>query len=199
MGLFYVHAGDEYYSFFLDCEEGSACTILLRGGSKDVLNEVERNILLEGKVVPGGGATEMALAARLLHKAKSIDSVHQYAYRAVAASLEVIPRTLAQNCGANVVKVMTDLRASHSRIDCPIAACMGINGKTGEITNMRDLMVWDCLTVKQQVYKTAIEAAAMLLRIDDVLSGLRKDTKGGEGGEGGAVEDMETFGDSRDG
>ncbi|CDI76209.1 TCP-1/cpn60 family chaperonin, putative, partial [Eimeria acervulina] len=201
--------GDEYFSFLLDCKEGTACTILLRGGSKDVLNEVERNlqdalnvarnILLEGRMVPGGGAAEMAVAARLHRKAKSIDSVQQYAYRAVASALEVIPRTLAQNCGANVVKVMTDLRAKHSNLESAAAACIGVDGETGEVCDMSKKMIWDCLAVKQQIYKAAIEAAAMLLRIDDVLSGVRKDAKGGpEGGEG-APEDMETFGDARDG
>ncbi|CDJ48778.1 TCP-1/cpn60 family chaperonin, putative [Eimeria brunetti] len=154
--------GDEYYSFFLECTEGTACTLLLRGGSKDVLNEVERNlqdalcvgrnILLESKLVPGGGAAEMAVAARLLQKAKSIESVHQYAYRAIASALEVIPRTLAQNCGANVVKVMTDLRACHSRLDAA-AACMGVDGETGEVCDVVAKNIWDCLAVKQQIYK----------------------------------------------
>ncbi|OEH79232.1 cct chaperonin gamma subunit [Cyclospora cayetanensis] len=210
-GLFQVKKiGDEYFTFLLECEEGSACTIVLRGGSKDVLNEVERNlqdalhvarnILLEGKLLPGGGAAEMAVAARLLNKAKSIDSLYQYSYRAVAAALEVIPRTLAQNCGANVVRVMTDLRAKHSRLEDSKASCMGVDGETGELCNMQEKMVWDCLSVKQQIYKAAIEAAAVLLRIDDVLSGVRKEGRdGGAQGDGGAPEDMETFGDSRDG
>ncbi|CDJ41292.1 TCP-1/cpn60 family chaperonin, putative [Eimeria tenella] len=163
-GLFEVRKiGDEYFTFLLECKEGTACTIVLRGGSKDVLNEVERNlqdalsvarnILLDGKLLPGGGATEMAVAARLLDKAKSLDSLHQYSYRAVASALEVIPRTLAQNCGANVVKVMTDLRASHSRLDSPEAACIGVDGETGEVCDMSKKMVWDCLSVKEQVFK----------------------------------------------
>lgn len=209
-GLFEIKKiGDEYFTFLLECEEGSACTIVLRGGSKDVLNEVERNlqdalnvarnILLEGRLLPGGGAAEMAVAARLMQKAKSIDSLYQYPYRAIAAALEVIPRTLAQNCGANVIRVMTDLRARHSRLDDPEAVYMGVDGDTGEVCNMKTKMLWDCLSVKQQIYKAAIEAAAVLLRIDDVLSGVRKDKERNQGEEGGGPEDMETFGDARDG
>ncbi|KAL8438777.1 hypothetical protein Efla_004620 [Eimeria flavescens] len=209
-GLFEIKKiGDEYFTFLLDCDEGTACTLVLRGGSKDVLNEVERNlqdalnvarnILLEGKLLPGGGAAEMAVAARLLRKAKSIESLYQYPYRAVAAALEVIPRTLAQNCGTNVVRAMTELRSRHSRLEDPEAMNMGIDGETGEVCNMKDKRVWDCLSVKQQIYKAAIEAAAVLLRIDDVLSGVRKDARGGQGGAEGGVEDAETFGDARDG
>ncbi|CDJ65700.1 TCP-1/cpn60 family chaperonin, putative [Eimeria necatrix] len=184
-GLFEVRKiGDEYFTFLLECKEGTACTIVLRGGSKDVLNEVERNlqdalnvarnILLDGKLLPGGGAPEMAVAARLLDKAKSLDSLHQYSYRAVASALEVIPRTLAQNCGANVVKVMTDLRASHSRLDSPEAACIGVDGETGEVCDMSKKMVWDCLSVKEQVFKLRCCCASTMCS-----RGLEKMGKGG--------------------
>ncbi len=94
--------------------------MLLRGANKDVLNEVERNlmdamnvarnILMEPRLVPGGGAVEMALSQALQNKANSMEGVQQWIYKSVAGALEVIPTTLAQNCGAKVVKVMTDLR-----------------------------------------------------------------------------------------
>ncbi|PFH35950.1 CCT chaperonin gamma subunit [Besnoitia besnoiti] len=206
-GLFEIKKiGDEYFMFLTKCEEKGACTILLRGGSKDVLNEVERNlqdamnvarnIMLEGKLLPGGGAVEMAVSARLLANAKNVESVRQYPYKAVATALEVIPRTLAQNCGTNVVKVMTELRAKHATCAAD-SVHWGVDGETGAIVDMAKEQVWDSLAVKQQIVKTAIEAAAMLLRIDDVLSGVRKE------GQGGTCDNMdadpETFGDSRDG
>jgi len=120
-GLFEVRKlGDEYFAFFEECANPGACSIILRGAGKDVLNEVERNlqdamcvtrnIVLDPRLCPGGGATEMALAVALQEKSKSIEGVAQYPYRAAGQALEVIARTLAQNCGANVVRVITQLR-----------------------------------------------------------------------------------------
>merc|ERR1712241_1155767 len=158
-----------------------ACTVVLRGASKDVLNEMERNlhdafnvsrnIILEPRLVPGGGATEMELAIKMREKAKSIEGTRQYAYRAVADALEVIPRSLAHNCGADVVRVMTDLRARHAAAD---GAQWGIDGVTGKVIDVEAAGIMDTFAVKQQTLKTAIEAAAMLLRIDDIISGLSK-------------------------
>merc|ERR1719163_2758191 len=124
-GLFKItKIGEEYFTYLTQCKEPKACTIVLRGASRDVLNEMERNlqdafcvarnIILEPKLLPGGGAIEMELAARTKEKAKSIEGTRQYAYRAVADALEVIPRSLAHNCGADVVRVMTDLRSRHA-------------------------------------------------------------------------------------
>merc|ERR1712176_1368591 len=116
--------GEEYFTYLTECEEPLACSIVLRGATKDVLNEMERNlhdafavsrnILLEPRLLPGGGATEMEVSMRLKEKAKSEEGTKQYAYKAVADALEVIPRSLAHNCGADVVRVMTDLRSRHA-------------------------------------------------------------------------------------
>merc|ERR1712048_1365789 len=150
----------------MGCEEPQACSIILRGATKDVLNEMERNlqdafsvsrnILLEPKLLPGGGATEMELAARLKEKAKSEEGTRQYAYKAVADALEVIPRSLAHNCGADVVRVMTDLRARHAAAD---GAQWGIDGVTGKVIDVKAAGIMDTFAVKQQTLKTAIEAA----------------------------------------
>merc|ERR1711985_112838 len=127
-----------------------ACSVLLRGASRDVLNEMERNlqdafnvarnIILEPKLLPGGGATEMELAARLKEKSKSEEGTRQYAYKAVADALEVIPRSLAHNCGADVVRVMTDLRARHSGTD---GVNWGINGTKGTVADVKSLGILD--------------------------------------------------------
>eukprot|EP00178_Gracilaria_changii_P003038 TRINITY_DN1443_c0_g1_i2.p1 TRINITY_DN1443_c0_g1~~TRINITY_DN1443_c0_g1_i2.p1 ORF type:complete len:501 (+),score=100.41 TRINITY_DN1443_c0_g1_i2:538-2040(+) len=184
-GLFEIKKiGDEYYSFITGCKDPKACTILLRGGSKDVLMEVERNlddamsvarnIFMNSKMVPGGGAIEMAVANRLQTKSKTITGVSQYPYRAVAEALEVIPRTLIENCGGNVIRVLTALRAKHSETESGESKFWGIDGLKGVATDMRKLGVWEPLVVKTQTMKTAVEAAAMLLRIDDIVSGLSK-------------------------
>jgi len=202
-GLFeVVKIGDEYFTFFVDCEEPKACTILLRGASKDVLNEVERNLLdamnvarniyYKPMLVPGGGSCEIALSVSLGEKAKSVEGALQWPYKAAAQAFEVIPRTLAQNCGCDVVRIVTELRAKHA---AGIAnSAWGIDGEKGVLADMRELGVWEPLVVKQQTVKTAVEMTSMLLRIDDIVSGMQrrappKETKpqaaGGEDGDGG--------------
>ena len=125
-GLFEVRKiGDEYFVFMEECADPKACTVLLRGGSKDVLNEIERNlgdamqvirnVVFEPLLLPGGGATEMALSVALSEAASKVEGVQQWPFRAVAQASEVIPRTLAKNCGADVVRLMTtQLRASQA-------------------------------------------------------------------------------------
>merc|ERR1712061_815606 len=132
--------------------------------------------MLNPMLLPGGGATELALAARMKEKAKAIPGTRQFAYRAVADALEVIPRSLAHNCGADVVRVMTDLRARHA---VPGGVNWGIDGHKGCVADVRTLGIVDTFAVKQQTLRTAIEAAAMLLRIDDIISGISKKKRGG--------------------
>lgn len=180
-GLFEIRKmGDEYFTFITECKDPKACTILLRGASKDILNETERNLqdalhvarnlMLEPRLVPGGGAVEMAVSLALTRKQI------QGPYRAVAQALEIIPRTLAQNCGANTIRTLTALRAKHaSHLHGDGAVCSwGINGETGEIIDMKNKGIWEPLSVKMQVYKTAVETAILLLRIDDIVSGSKK-------------------------
>lgn len=203
-GLFEVKKiGDEYFAYFVECKNPHACTVLLRGGSKDVLNEVERNfqdaigvarnLLLEAKLLPGGGAIEMEISSRLMNKSYSVAGLQQKPYQAVAQALRVIPETLLQNAGANVKVGMSKLEAQHAN---PGNASIGINGETGELADVAKEQIWDTFTVKQQAYKTAIEAAAMIIRIDDILSATsKKKDEQGQDVDG----DPETFGDSRDG
>jgi len=191
-GLFEVkQLGDDYFTFIVDCEEPKACTIILRGASKDVLNEVERNltdamgvarnVVHDPRLLPGGGAVEMAVSRALAESAPSVQGVEQWPYRAVGVALEVIPRTLAQNCGANVIRTLTKLRAKHAE-PANAGQTFGIDGHTGAVVDMKQLGIWEPYAVKVQTIKTAVESAAMLLRIDDIVSGLSK--KGGGGGGG---------------
>merc|ERR1712190_101137 len=197
--------GEEYFTFMTECEKPQACSVVLRGASRDVLNEMERNLqdafnvarnlILEPRLLPGGGATEMELAARLKEKAKSIEGKQQFAYRAVSDALEVIPRSLAHNCGADVVRVMTDLRARHASSG---GVNWGIDGNKGTVADTKALGITDTFAVKQQTFKTAVEAAAMLLRIDGIISGISKKKRDSSSGPMPGEAD-ETFGDSRDG
>lgn len=193
--------GDEYFSFITSDEDNvdaRACTIVIRGPNKDVMNEVERNlwdamhvarnIALDPRLVPGGGASEMAVAQALTQRSKAIEGVRQLPYRNVALALEVIPRTLAQNCGADVIRLLTELRAKHAQ-DPAKNAAWGIDGVNGVIGDMNTVGVWEPFEVKAQTFKSAIEAACLLLRVDDVLSGSKK--KGGSGGGAPTERDME--------
>lgn len=181
-GLFEVRKhGDEYFTYIEECQNPKACTILLRGASKDILNEVERNIqdalhvsrnlYLNPKIVYGGGAVEMAVGQQLLAKAKSLQGVEQGPYRAIASALEIIPKTLATNCGANAIRTLTALRAKHANGE---NVSWGINGLTGEVEDMKTVGICEPILVKSQTYKTAIETAILLLRIDDIVSGTKK-------------------------
>lgn len=167
-GLFEIKKiGDDYYTFIVDCKDPKACTILLRGASKDILNEVERNlqdamnvarnVMIDPRLVPGGGAGEMALSQLLNEKAKSITGVQQWPYKAIAKALEVIPRTLIQNCGANTVRTLTALRAKHASG----GVTWGIDGEKGVLVDMKELGVWEPFSVKAQTYKTAIEVSRL--------------------------------------
>ena len=225
-GLFEVRKiGDEYFSYFLECKNLLACSILLRGASKDVLNEMERNlqdamsvarnILINPMLVSGGGAFEMEVSTQLLEKSKNIDGLLQLPYQAVANALEIIPRTLAQNCGANVIKIMTELRKKHCDLKDENRGYYGINGLTGTVEIMKVCNVWDPISVKKQTLKTAVEvdifikfqSACMILRIDDIVSGIKKKDKKQPEQPQQQADPAETvfiiinfqFGDARDG
>lgn len=120
-GLFEIEKiGDEYFTFLTECKNPKACTLLLRGPSKDILNEIERNlqdamsvarnVFFHPRLSPGGGATEMAVSVRLSEMAKNVEGVQQWPYKAVAEAMEVIPRTLINNCGGSAIKTITTLR-----------------------------------------------------------------------------------------
>lgn len=194
-GLFEIRKiGDEFFTFIEECQSPKACTIVLRGASKDVLMEVERNLqdamqvarnmLLDPRLVPGGGATEMALAVALNERSKSVEGVAQWPYRSVAKALEVIPRTLIQNCGGNAIRLLTALRAKHAG---GVSTTWGVDGNTGELADMTTLGIWDPYRVKVQTIKTAVETAVMLLRIDAIVSGIKKNKGGDAGGAGEAA------------
>eukprot|EP00055_Hartaetosiga_balthica_P003272 m.7207 g.7207 ORF g.7207 m.7207 type:complete len:555 (+) comp2729_c0_seq1:55-1719(+) len=186
-GLFEIRkVGDEYFSFIEECDNPKACTILLRGASKDILMEVERNlqdamhaarnILLDPRLLAGGGATEMEVSVRLTEKAKSVQGLQQRPYIAVARALEVIPRTLIQNCGGNTIRALTSLRAKHATGD---NSSWGVDGNEGDLVDMKTLGIWDPFLVKSQTIKTSIETAIMLLRIDKVVSGVKRAARSG--------------------
>lgn len=185
-----------YFTFLTECTTPKACTILLRGPSKDILNEIDRNladamsvarnVFFNPILAPGGGATEMAISMGLRQKARSVGGVEQWPFGSVADAMEVIPRTLVQNAGGNAMRVLTELRAKHANGE----HSWGVNGDAGKPADMKTYGLYESASVKIQILKTAVEAARMLLRVDDVVQAVRKDREGGGGGGGAPPEEM---------
>lgn len=134
-GLFEVRKlGDDYFTFLEQCASPKACTILLRGPSKDILNEIDRNladamgvarnVVFDPRLAPGGGATEMAISVALAAKSKSVQGVDGWPFKAVSDALEVIPRTLIQNAGGNAIRTLTELRVRFA----PFLLCRRVEG-----------------------------------------------------------------------
>ena len=191
--------GDEEFTYIMECKNPKAVTILVRGGTEHVTNEIERAItdavgdvaatLKDGKVVAGAGAPEVELALELRKYAESLSGREQLAVQAFANAMEVIPRTLVENAGLDPIDIMTDLKSAHSKKQ----KWAGVDVFTGKIMDAWKRGVIEPLKIKTQAVSSASEVATMILRIDDVIaSSGSKGPKGGMppgmGGMGG--EDM---------
>ena len=173
--------GEDKMVFVEGCKDPKSVAVLIRGGLERVLDEAERamddaisvvaDVIQKPKVVPGGGAVEVELARRLKSYAVKIGGREQLAIEAFADALEVIPKTLAENAGHDVIDTMVALRAAHEKED---GFKMGIDVYTGEIVDMIEKGVLDPAWVKEQAIKTATELASMVLRIDDVIAAVRE-------------------------
>ncbi|BGP38853.1 T-complex protein 1 subunit gamma [Rhodotorula kratochvilovae] len=161
-GLFHVEKlGDDYFTFLEECTNPKACTILLRGPSKDILHEVDRNladamsvarnVVFDPRLAPGGGATELAISVGLAAAARAIEGPESFPFKAISEAMEVIPRTLIQNCGGNAIRVLTALRAKHAAGE----HSWGVDGETGKIIDHRESGLYESAAVKTQTLKTA--------------------------------------------
>ena len=181
-------AGDAMI-FVEQCKHPKAVTILVRGSTEHVVEEVARAIddaigvvkcaLEEGKIVAGGGATEIELAKRLRKFSETVAGREQLAVKAFADALEVIPRTLAENSGLDPIDMLVKLRAAHEKEGGEVC---GLDVFEGEVVNMLEKGVVEPLKVKTQAIDSATEASVMLLRIDDVIAAEK--VKGEEKGAG---------------
>ncbi|ACX73152.1 thermosome [Methanocaldococcus vulcanius M7] len=186
-------AGDAMI-FVEQCKHPKAVTILARGSTEHVVEEVARALddaigvvkcaLEEGKIVSGGGATEIELAKRLRKFSETVAGREQLAVKAFAEALEVIPRTLAENSGLDPIDMLVKLRAAHEKEGGDV---YGLDVFEGEVVNMLEKGVVEPLKVKTQAIDSATEASVMLLRIDDVIAAEK--VKGEEKG-GGDMGDM---------
>ncbi|MFH0748836.1 MAG: thermosome subunit beta, partial [Candidatus Bathyarchaeota archaeon] len=169
--------GDDKLIFVEGCKNPKAVSILIRGGLERLVDEAERSLndalyvvadlVKQNKIVAGGGAIEEEVSKGLREYAPKIGGREQLAIEAFANSLEVIPSTLAENAGLNMIDILVALRAAHEKAG---GLWMGVDAFKGEVTDMMKEGVVEPLSVKEQAIKSAVEAASMILRIDDVIA-----------------------------
>ena len=174
------NVGDEEMTFVTGCKNPKAVSIIIRGGTEHVLDEVERSMhdairvisisIEDGKVVAGGGAPEIELNLRLSDYASSVGGREQLAIEAFADAMESIPWTLGKNAGLDGIDVIIALKHAHEQKGGTV---FGIDLNTGKAADMVKLNVLEPLRVKTQAISSAAEVANMILRIDDVIASRR--------------------------
>jgi len=162
--------------FVEGCRNPQSVTLLIRGGSQRIVDEADRSmhdslmvvkdVIEKPAIVAGGGAPEAFLASNLKEWADSFDGRQQLAIKKFAESLEVIPQTIAENAGMDPIDTMVTLRARQN----DGKKWSGINAKDQKVGDMFSLNILEPLAVKEQILKSATEAACMILRIDDVIA-----------------------------
>ncbi len=182
--------GDDKMVFVEGCKNPRSVGILIRGGLERFVDEAERaihdalsvvaDVYEYSKIVAGGGAVEAELAKRLRDYARKVGGREQLAIEAFADSIESIPRTLAENAGLDPIDILVDMRSKHEK---PEGIWVGVDVFEGKTADMMKLNVVEPAKVKEQAIKSAVEAASMVLRIDDVIAAAKQklESKKGEG------------------
>ena len=169
--------GDDKMVFIQDCKDPRSVSILIRAGLERLVDEAERalndalsvvaDVVHKPKVVTGAGAIEAELSKKLKEYAIKVGGREQLALEAFAESLEMIPKTLADNAGLNRIDIMVALRSAHEKKG---GVTMGVDVFDGKVKDMKKQGVLEPARVKEQAIKSAAEAASMILRVDDVIA-----------------------------
>ena len=181
--------GDDKLTFIEGCKNPQSVTILIRGGNQRLTAEAERSlhdalcvirdIILEPKVVAGGSAPELEISSVLRKYAESISGRESLAVKVFAETMETITEILTESAGLQPIDVLSELRAKHEKAE----TWAGIDAREGKIQDMSKKGVYEPVTVKKQIIKSATEAATLILKIDDVIaSGKMKAPPGPPGG-----------------
>jgi len=168
--------GGDKLTFVEGCKNPQAVTILIRGGTQRITAEAERSlhdalcvirdIIQEPRVVAGGGAPELEMSSVLRKYAESLPGRESLAVKVFAETLETIPVILTESAGMEPIDVISELRARHEKGE----TWAGIDAREGKIQDMSKIGVFEPLTVKKQIIKSATEAATLILKIDDVIA-----------------------------
>ncbi len=168
--------GDDKMTFIEGCKHPKAVTLLIRGGTNRITAEAERSIhdalcvirdiLEEPKVVAGGSAPELEMASALKKYAETLPGREQLAVRIFAEALEAVAITLTENAGLDPIDILSELRSRHEKGE----TWAGIEVLEGKVQDMAKKGVFEPITVKKQIIKSATEAASMILKIDDVIA-----------------------------
>ncbi len=189
--------GEDSLTFVTGAKKARAVSILIRGGTEHVIDEIERSLddalnvvavaVEDGRFVYGGGATAEELAMRLRDEAAKIGGREQIAFESFAEALEMIPRTLAENAGLDPIDILIELRKAHKSGQ----KHAGVNVYAGKVGDMQPLHVIEPIRVGRQAIESATDAAVMILRIDDVIASKSSPApSGGPGGPGGGMGGM---------
>ena len=188
---------DDRMTFVTGCKNPKAVSVLIRGGTEHVVDEIDRSLndaisvvsvaYEDGKLVTGGGSAATELALRLRDYAASVGGREQIAIDAFASALEVIPTALAENAGLDPIDILIEMRQAHKAGK----KTAGVNVFTGKITDMKKEKVLEPIRVGRQAISSATDAAVMILRIDDVIASKGGAPKGPPGGMGGDMGDMD--------
>jgi len=180
-----IKVGGEAMTFVRECKDPKAVSIIVRGGTEHVVEEIYRAMddavkcvaaaLEVGFMVAGGGAPEAEVAKELRRYADQVGGREQLAVNAFANAMEIIPRTLAENAGLDPIDILVELRARHDK--GMITA--GVDVMKNTISDMKAINVIEPLKIKTQAIKSASEAAEMILRIDDIISASKLSKGGG--------------------
>jgi thermosome len=185
--------GDDQMTFVTGCVNAKAVSILLRGGSEHVTDEIERSIedalnvvavaIEDGKILVGAGASAEEVAMRLRDEAAKVGGREQIAFESFAEALETIPRTLAENAGLDPIDILIELRKAHKAG----RKNFGVNVYNGKVEDSKVLNVIEPIRVGRQAIESATDVAVMILRIDDVVASKSNPAppQGGPGGMGG--------------
>jgi len=171
-----VQIGAERFNIFKDCPQSKTCTLVIRGGAEQFVQEAERSLndaimivrraIKASKIVAGAGSTELELSRYLLHHARSISGKQQLVVNAFAKALEVIPRTIADNAGLDAIAVLNKLRQKHAHEGRWFG--VDINSTSGFL-DAYEAFIWEPLIIKVNALCAATEAACTILSIDETV------------------------------
>ncbi len=181
---------DDKMTFVTGCKNPKAVSVLIRGGTEHVVDEIDRSLndaisvvavtVEDGKAVTGGGSTAMELAMKLREFAASVGGREQIAIDAFASAMEVVPTALSENAGLDPIDVLIELRSAHKAG----RKYAGINVFSGKVVDMKKEKVLEPIRVGRQAVSSATDAAVMVLRIDDVIAAKGGAGPGGKGPKG---------------